>query len=137
VKTSRWEHWQINSFRIRLLKSLRILGVKLSAHPVKTGQARQGLPGNVDMIIGSALTPVLESVTALPAPAYRQEDGASSRLAREHGGKRMGYRILANKNLQYDNCRVASRKDANVTPDERLLNCNYWDYHLVYYPRFY
>ena len=26
-----------------------------------------GLPGNVDMIIGSALTPVLESVSALPA----------------------------------------------------------------------
>jgi hypothetical protein len=31
-----------------------------------------GLPGNVDMITGSALTPVLESVTALPAghPAH-------------------------------------------------------------------
>jgi hypothetical protein len=34
--------------------------VKLSAH-------RAELPGNVDMIAGSALTPVLESVTALPA----------------------------------------------------------------------
>jgi hypothetical protein len=42
-----------------------------------------GLPGNVDMITGSALTPLRESVTALPAPAYRQEGGASSRLARE------------------------------------------------------
>jgi hypothetical protein len=48
--------------------------VKLLAHPVKTGQARQGLPGNVDIITGSAF---------LPAPAYRQEGGASSRLARE------------------------------------------------------
>jgi hypothetical protein len=26
-----------------------------------------GLPGNVDMVIGSALTPLRESVTALPA----------------------------------------------------------------------
>lgn len=34
--------------------------MKLLAH-------RAGLPGNVDMITGSALTPVLESVTALPA----------------------------------------------------------------------
>ena len=33
--------------------------MKLPAH-------RAGLPGNVDMIIGSALTPVLESVSALP-----------------------------------------------------------------------
>jgi hypothetical protein len=48
--------------------------VKLPAHPVKTGQARQGLPGNVDMITGSAF---------LPAPAYGQEGGASSRLARD------------------------------------------------------
>ena len=44
---------------------------------------RTGLPANVDMITGSALTPVLESVSALPAPAYRQEGGASSRLAPE------------------------------------------------------
>ena len=57
--------------------------VKLLAHPVRTGQARLGLPGDVDMIIGSALTPLRESVTALPAPAYRQEGGASSRLARD------------------------------------------------------
>ena len=35
------------------------------------------------MITGSALTPLLESVAALPAPAYRQEGGLSSRLARE------------------------------------------------------
>jgi hypothetical protein len=34
--------------------------MKLPAHTT-------GLPGNVDMITGSALTPVLESVTALPA----------------------------------------------------------------------
>jgi hypothetical protein len=44
---------------------------------------RAGLPGNVDLITGSALTPLRESVTALPAPAYRQEGGVSSRLARE------------------------------------------------------
>jgi hypothetical protein len=31
--------------------------VKLPAHPVKTGQARQGLPGNVEMITGSAFLP--------------------------------------------------------------------------------
>jgi hypothetical protein len=49
--------------------------VKLPAHPVKTGQARLGLPGNVNMITGSAF---------LPAPAYWQEGGASSRLAREN-----------------------------------------------------
>ena len=36
------------------------------------------------MITRSALTPLRESVTALPAPAYRQEGGTSSRLAR-HG----------------------------------------------------
>jgi len=47
--------------------------VKLLAHPAKTGQARLGLPGNVDSITGSAF---------LPAPAYWQEGGASSRLAR-------------------------------------------------------
>ena len=34
--------------------------MKLPAH-------RAGLPGNVDMITGLALTPVLESVAALPA----------------------------------------------------------------------
>ena len=32
-----------------------------------TGRHRTGLPGNVDMIIGSALTPLRESVAALPA----------------------------------------------------------------------
>ena len=41
--------------------------MKLSAH-------RAALPGNVVMITGSAF---------LPAPAYRQEGGASSRLARD------------------------------------------------------
>jgi len=51
--------------------------VKLLAPPVKTGQARPGLPGDVDMITGSAF---------LPAPAYRQEGGASSRLARDAVG---------------------------------------------------
>ena len=35
------------------------------------------------MIIRSALTPLRESVTALPAPAYWQEGEASSRLARD------------------------------------------------------
>jgi seryl-tRNA synthetase len=50
--------------------------MKLPAH-------RAGLPGNVNTIIGSALTPLRESVTALPpSPCYRQEGGASSRLAR-------------------------------------------------------
>jgi len=48
--------------------------VKLPAH-------RAGLPGNVDMSRGSALTPLRESVPALPA--LQQEGGASSRLARE------------------------------------------------------
>jgi hypothetical protein len=42
---------------------------------VKLPARRAGLPGNVDMIIGSALTPLRGSVTALPAPAYRQEGG--------------------------------------------------------------
>ena len=51
-----------------------IVEVKLPAH-------RAGLPGNVDMIRGSALTPLRESVTALPA--LQQEGGASSRLVRE------------------------------------------------------
>jgi hypothetical protein len=41
--------------------------MKLPAH-------RAGHPGNEDMIMGSAF---------LPAPAYRQEGGASSRLARK------------------------------------------------------
>jgi hypothetical protein len=49
-----------------------------------TGRHRAGLPGNVDSITGSALTPLRESVSALPAPAYWQEGGASSRLAREN-----------------------------------------------------
>jgi len=53
--------------------------MKLPTHPVKTGQARLGLPGNVDMIARSAF---------LPAPAYRQEGGASSRLARERRVRR-------------------------------------------------
>jgi len=35
--------------------------------PLRRGRHRAGLPGNVDMITGSALTPVLESVAALPA----------------------------------------------------------------------
>ena len=38
-------------------------------------------PHTVDMITRLALTPVLESVAALSAPAYGQEGGASSRLA--------------------------------------------------------
>jgi hypothetical protein len=51
--------------------------------PLRRGRHRAGLPGNVETITGSALTPLRESVTALPAPAYRQEGGASSQLARE------------------------------------------------------
>ena len=53
--------------------------LKLTAH-------RAGLPGNVDMITGSALTPLRESVTALPAylPTAGRQGGASSRLAREN-----------------------------------------------------
>jgi hypothetical protein len=52
--------------------------VKLPAH-------RAGLPGNVDMIRGSALTPLRESVAALPAylPTAGRQGGESSRLARE------------------------------------------------------
>jgi hypothetical protein len=46
--------------------------MKLPAH-------RAGLLGNVDMITRSAF---------LPAPAYRQEGGASSRLARERRVRR-------------------------------------------------
>ena len=42
--------------------------VKLPAH-------RAGLPGNVVMITRSALTPVLESVSALPAPATGRKAG--------------------------------------------------------------
>jgi len=47
--------------------------VKLPAH-------RVGLPGDVDTITGSAF---------LPAPAYRQEGGASSRLARDASQNRL------------------------------------------------
>jgi hypothetical protein len=44
-------------------------------HPcLPAGRHRAGLPGNVDMITGSAF---------LPAPAYRQEGAASSRLVRD------------------------------------------------------
>jgi hypothetical protein len=46
-----------------------------SAEEVKLPADRAGLPRNVDMITGSALTPLRESVAALPAPAYRQEGG--------------------------------------------------------------
>ena len=41
--------------------------VKLPTYPVRTEKARLGLPGNVVIITGSALTPLRESVTALPA----------------------------------------------------------------------
>jgi len=58
--------------------------MKLAAPAYRQAGTGQGLPGNVDLITGSALTPLRESVTALPAPAYRQEGGASSRLAREN-----------------------------------------------------
>ena len=48
--------------------------VKLPAPAYRQAGTGRGLPGNVDMITGSAF---------LPAPAYRQEGGASSRLARD------------------------------------------------------
>jgi len=35
----------------------RVRKAKLPAHPVKTGQAPRALPGNVDIIIGSASLP--------------------------------------------------------------------------------
>jgi len=35
---------------------MALIRAKLTAHSVKTRQARLGLPGNVDMITGSALT---------------------------------------------------------------------------------
>jgi hypothetical protein len=35
--------------------------VKPPVHPVKTGQARLGLPGNVDMITGSAFLPAYQA----------------------------------------------------------------------------
>ena len=35
--------------------------MKLPAHPVKTGQARLGLPGNVDMITRSAFLPAYKA----------------------------------------------------------------------------
>jgi len=54
--------------------------VKLTAH-------RAGLPGNVDMIAGSAF---------LPAPAHGQEGGASSRLAREDSADRTGRKSPTN-----------------------------------------
>jgi len=54
---------------LKRLPSARLLEAGLRA-----GRHRAGLPGNVSTIIGSAF---------LPTPAYRQEGGASSRLARE------------------------------------------------------
>ena len=41
--------------------------LKPPAHPVKAGQARRELPDKVHMTTGSALTPLRESVSALPA----------------------------------------------------------------------
>jgi hypothetical protein len=67
-------------------KRRRFFEVRGSEAPrpyLPAGRHRAGLPGNENTIIGSALTPVLESVSALPAPAYRQEGGSSSRLARD------------------------------------------------------
>jgi hypothetical protein len=64
--------------------SIRIQRHSEQSDLMKLPSRRAELPGDVDIIIiRSALTPVLESVTALPAPAYRQEGEASSRLARE------------------------------------------------------
>ena len=42
--------------------------------PLRRGRHRAGFPGNVEIITRS---------TFVPAPAYRQEGGASSQLARE------------------------------------------------------
>jgi len=43
--------------------------VKLSAPAYRTGRHRAGLPGNENIIIRSALTPLRKSVPATPAPA--------------------------------------------------------------------
>ena len=50
--------------------------MKLPAPVCRQAGTRQEPPGNADMITGLAFTPVLESVSALPA-------GASGRLARD------------------------------------------------------
>jgi len=44
------------------------VATKVEGRKVKLFAHRAELPGNVDIITGSALTPVLESVSALPAP---------------------------------------------------------------------
>ena len=60
---------EVFSFALCFLgRVIYILGVKLSAH------IRAGLPGKESIITGSAF---------FPAPAYRQEGGPSSRLARD------------------------------------------------------
>ena len=52
----------------------QLISLDISFWRVKPPAHSAGLPGDVDTIAGSAF---------LPAPAYRQEGGASSRLARE------------------------------------------------------
>jgi hypothetical protein len=54
---------------------LLVLGIALT-RPPPTGRHRAGLPGNVVMITGSALTPLRESVATPPRGAY-------GRLARD------------------------------------------------------
>ena len=57
--------------------------MKLPAHPVKTGQARQGPPRNGDMITGSASLPAYLSTAG-------RQGGASSRLARDKKSLKRG-----------------------------------------------
>jgi hypothetical protein len=78
------------------------LKVKFPRPCLPTGRHRTGLPGDVDTIAGSALTPLRESVTALPAylPTAGRQGGASSRLARE------GFQVRKNQALISRNCNV-------------------------------
>ena len=65
------------------------LAVKFPGHPVKRGQALGVLPGDVNTIGRSVLTPMRESVTALPAlvaarksqldPEKRREESEAAR----------------------------------------------------------
>ena len=82
------------------------LKVKLPRPCLPTGRHRTGLPGDVDTITGSTLTPVLESVTALPAylPTAGRQGGASTRLAGE------GFQVRKNK--------VLISRDRNVEKGE-------------------
>jgi len=67
------------------------------------------------MITWSALTPLRESVSALPAPAYRQEGGASSRLAREKSLGICGREEVVYFRVQYSEKKIKGR----VGPERR------------------